>query len=199
MQQTFGRLINAAEYARMRGLNRSTISRQIASGAIPTVGGLLDPRAADLARERNLNGVRREQAARRKVEQEAERRPTMEIPKSRKRTGTDGHLVQASTDPDVRAAVADTLRRAAAPEEILTFARVALRAGCSKLQAFILATWFSLQPALIAFENLDTEDLNSFEQPSETQWYDLLGKDFDLNGAEDELDRLTWPETSPAA
>jgi hypothetical protein len=123
----------------------------------------------------------------------------MEIPQSGECTDTEDHTVQPSTDPDVRAAVADTLRRVAAPEEILTFARVALRAGCSKLQVFILATWFSLQPALIAFENLDAEDLNSFEQPSEAQWYDLLGKDFDLNGAEDELDRLTWLETSPAA
>src|SRR5262245_22627778 len=80
MQRTNGRLITPSEYARLRGLNRSTISRQIASGAIPTVGGLLDPRAADLAREKNLNGIRRNQAARRKAEREAENKATIEIP-----------------------------------------------------------------------------------------------------------------------
>jgi hypothetical protein len=83
MQQTNGKLITPAEYARLRGLNRSTICRQIASGAIPTVGGLLDPRAADTAREKNLNGIRREQAARRKAERPANKpsTPALESPK----------------------------------------------------------------------------------------------------------------------
>jgi hypothetical protein len=85
MQLTNGKLITAAEYARLRGLNRSTISRQIAAGAIPTVGGLLDPRAADLAREKNLNGIRKEQAARRKAEHAAKTpsTPVVDSPKVR--------------------------------------------------------------------------------------------------------------------
>jgi hypothetical protein len=85
MQHPNGKLITAAEYARLRGLNRSTISRQIASGAIPTVDGLLDPRAADLAREKNLNGVRKEQAARRKAEHAAKTpsTPVVDSPKVR--------------------------------------------------------------------------------------------------------------------
>jgi phage terminase Nu1 subunit (DNA packaging protein) len=50
------KLITAAAYAKLRGLNRSTVSRQIRSGAIPTSGGgLIDPVAADAARERNLD------------------------------------------------------------------------------------------------------------------------------------------------
>jgi hypothetical protein len=83
MQQTNGKLITAAAYARLRGLNRSTISRQIASGVIPTIDGLLDPRAADLAREKNLNGIRKEQAARRKTERVPNKpsTPSVESPK----------------------------------------------------------------------------------------------------------------------
>ena len=56
MQRKRGKdLLTAAEYARLRGLNRSTISRQIRSGQIPTHEGLIDPTEADRARERNLD------------------------------------------------------------------------------------------------------------------------------------------------
>ena len=41
------KLITASAYAKSRGLNRSTISREIASGKIPTVNGLYDPELAD--------------------------------------------------------------------------------------------------------------------------------------------------------
>ena len=67
MQQRKQKLISPAAYAKKRGLNRSTISRQVASGAIPTVGGLIDPEVADAARDRNLSQTRREQAASRKL------------------------------------------------------------------------------------------------------------------------------------
>jgi phage terminase Nu1 subunit (DNA packaging protein) len=43
----------------MRGLNRSTVCRQIRSGAIPTEHGLVNPEVADLAREKNLDAARR--------------------------------------------------------------------------------------------------------------------------------------------
>jgi hypothetical protein len=57
-------LIRPAEYARLRGLNRSTISRQIGDGIIPVHNGLLEPAEADLAREKNLDvGKRRRTAA----------------------------------------------------------------------------------------------------------------------------------------
>ena len=57
-------LIRPAEYARLRGLNRSTISRQIGDGIIPVHNGLLEPPEADLAREKNLDvGKRRRTAA----------------------------------------------------------------------------------------------------------------------------------------
>lgn len=47
--------ISPAEYARRRGLNRSTISRQIARGIIPAHKGLVDPKEADRARQKNLH------------------------------------------------------------------------------------------------------------------------------------------------
>lgn len=66
MQQIKPKLIGPAEYARSRHLNRSTVSRQIRDDKIPTVGGLIDPAAADRARELNLNQTRRAEAQRRK-------------------------------------------------------------------------------------------------------------------------------------
>src|ERR1017187_8507253 len=47
-------LISPAEYARRRGLNKSTISRQIAAGQILLVNGKINPVAADAARAENL-------------------------------------------------------------------------------------------------------------------------------------------------
>lgn len=48
-----------AVYARLRGLNRSTVSRQIRDGKIPIHNGMVDPAEADLARENNLDAGRR--------------------------------------------------------------------------------------------------------------------------------------------
>jgi hypothetical protein len=48
-------LVTPAEYARLRGLNRSTISRQIKTGTIPMHSGLIDPEEADRTRNSNLN------------------------------------------------------------------------------------------------------------------------------------------------
>ncbi len=57
MQRTTkgGGLITPAAYARLCGLNRSTISRQIRDGKIPDHDGLIDVAEADVARERNLD------------------------------------------------------------------------------------------------------------------------------------------------
>ncbi|MGB7762855.1 MAG: hypothetical protein WBL61_23680 [Bryobacteraceae bacterium] len=60
------KLISGAAYAKLRGLNRSTIARQIRSGLIPTCDGLVDPVAADAARERNLDPDKVAQAEHRK-------------------------------------------------------------------------------------------------------------------------------------
>lgn len=56
--------ITPAAYARLRGLNKSTISRQIREGKIPTHDGLVDPDEADEARRNNLDMSRRRDHAR---------------------------------------------------------------------------------------------------------------------------------------
>jgi hypothetical protein len=56
---TSNTLITPAAYARMRGLNRSTISRQIKTGAIKTCNGLLDPIEADRDRKNNVDSSKR--------------------------------------------------------------------------------------------------------------------------------------------
>jgi hypothetical protein len=55
MQRKNEQTLSISEYARLRGLNKSTISRQVKSGQIPTRDGRIDPVAADQARERNLD------------------------------------------------------------------------------------------------------------------------------------------------
>jgi hypothetical protein len=61
MQRTHegNKLITPAAYARLRGLNRSTISRQIRTGSIPTHDGLVNPGEADHSRENNLDASKR--------------------------------------------------------------------------------------------------------------------------------------------
>ena len=66
-------LLTPAEYARLRGLNRSTVSRQIKTGAIPTTRGKIDPKKADRARAENLDPTR----GRRKETPEPEKPKTL--------------------------------------------------------------------------------------------------------------------------
>jgi hypothetical protein len=75
-------------YARSRGLNVSTISRQVRRGKIPTdASGLIDPEAADDARRRNLSSARGGKRVKRPAHAPA---PTNE----------------AAIDPEVRAVLA---------------------------------------------------------------------------------------------
>ncbi len=180
------KLITPAEYARLRGLNRSTIGRQIAEGKIPTAAdGKIDPVAADRARDRNLDQGRREQAARQKARRAKKPIPLAVQPIRRALTAAD------------KGAVVDTLRQITAPAEVLQFARVGRRAGCSPQQAYVLATWFSVQPSL-NIDGLEVEDLcNGFEDPTEAQWREVLGKDFDFGAADAKYDEITGPETAP--
>jgi DNA invertase Pin-like site-specific DNA recombinase len=185
MQQTNEKLITPAEYARLRGLNRSTIGRQIAEGKIPTADGKIDPVAADRARDRNIDQGRREQAARQKARRAKKPIPLAVQPIRRALTAAD------------KGAVVDTLQQILAPEEILRFARVALRAGCSSQQAYVLATWFSVQPTM-NLDGVEVEDLcNGFEDPTDDAWREVLGKDFDFDSADAKYDEISGPETAP--
>jgi hypothetical protein len=51
-------LVSLSEYARRRGLNKSTISRQVRDGFIPTRDGKINPVEADRARAENLDPSR---------------------------------------------------------------------------------------------------------------------------------------------
>jgi hypothetical protein len=59
-----GDFVGVSEYARRAGLNKSTVSRQIASGIIPVVGHdgrgrpLIDPEVADTARARYVEQMK---------------------------------------------------------------------------------------------------------------------------------------------
>jgi len=55
---TAQQFVTPAAYAKSRGLARSTVSRQIAAGKIPTHGKLLDPVEADTGRDENLHAPR---------------------------------------------------------------------------------------------------------------------------------------------
>jgi hypothetical protein len=82
MKQKKETLVTPAQYARSRGLNRSTISRQIGDGKIPTIGGLIDPKAADVARQRNLSGARRGQGRKAEHGPEAAADPSADLSRS---------------------------------------------------------------------------------------------------------------------
>lgn len=95
-----GGLITPAEYARLRGLNRATISRQIKAGKIPTHSdGLIDPREADSAREKNLDPGKRLGA-------QARKRGGPAVAwggsgKSETRIGTEGDAVPAGSTAQI--------------------------------------------------------------------------------------------------
>ena len=92
----------------------------------------------------------------------------------------------------------DALRRIVAPAEVLRFARVALRAGCSSQHAYILATWFSLQPTM-AIAEVKSDDIENFQDLTNEEWCQLLGESFDFMAADALHDQATWQETGPAA
>jgi hypothetical protein len=83
--------------------------------------------------------------------------------------------------------VVDILRRVVAPAEVLRFAAVALRAGCSANQAFVLSLWFT--SAVLA--ELEAAELNGFVDPTDQQWRRILGPGFDFETADTDFERLT--------
>src|ERR1039458_6977759 len=137
-----------AAYARLRGLNRSTVSRQIRDGKIQAPGGMIDPAAADRARAENLDGIRHAQATARKVERAAKAATTPnELIRSvaakcwktpEEKPAPPVHRPAVASGTEAHAAVVAVLRRIVAPTEVLRFAAVALRLGCSASQAYSL-------------------------------------------------------------
>lgn len=129
-------LIKPAEYARLRGLNRSTISKQIAAGVIPAHEGLVDPVEADRARDRNLNYAKR-------------RNVPLVLPSPTVLAGeAGGYPARSGSGTPARGRLegapllAYRLRTFGA---VTDTARFALRIGCTPEQVVLLDRWFGRQ------------------------------------------------------
>lgn len=153
MQQK--KTLTIAEYSRLRGLNKSTVSRQVREGKIPTVDGRIDPIAADQAREQNLNPARKAGAARRKAG---------------KRNDTESNATPAENSP----AVAHVVRRIISVDQQLAFGRACLAVGSTPEQAFAIGSWFGSAVAG-AIPEVSVEDLEGCSDPSEAEWRRALG------------------------
>jgi hypothetical protein len=99
-----------------------------------------------------------------------------------------------------RSAVLDALRRITAPGCQFAFATVALRAGCTPVQAFTLALWYGTVPAL-ALPELDDRDMEAagFVNPTDREWMQFFGPGFDLEAAFELYDKATAVDLPPAA
>src|ERR1051325_1226832 len=159
-------LVTPAAYAKLRGLARSTVSRQIREGKIPTRNaGMVNPAEAERARSLNLDARRRQQAKARK---------------QRRAMGTStgsgsspkSPIPTAAADPEIEetshTVAVEILRIVAAPSEVLQMARVALALGCSREQAYAAGLWHACQAAL-AVDKVTCDDLAGFEEPKPEQ------------------------------
>src|SRR6266545_2780691 len=156
--------LTAAEYARLRGLNRSMISRQIRSGQIPTHDGLIDPTEADRARERNLDPAKRVAAKMRRQRELSQNRETADA-----RSGGE------------RSAVVAALAEVAKAAAVLEVAVTCRRMGIPAAQACAVGQIFGHR----VLECLSAEEIEELPEVSEEQWIRALGS-FDI----DEADRL---------
>jgi len=174
--QTTSKLITASEYARLRDLNKSTVSRQIRRGQIPvSAEGLIEPVAADRARERNLNQTKR---------LGAELRKRSLPPRGDRKVDAVAAPPAAAVDElDVaHQARVSVLAEIAAPSEVIAFAMSCVSLGCSRELACALAQLYSAWPAL-ALADIGSEDLEGFAEPSPDEWRRALGR-FDVEAAD---------------
>jgi hypothetical protein len=174
--QPKSKYITPSAYAKLRGLNKSTVCRQVKSGQIPVNSeGRLDPVAADRARERNLDPSKRLGAEARK------RNPP---PRGDRKADAVAGPPAAAVDEQDRThqTRVDVLKEIAAPPECLMFALACLHLGCSRELACALAKMYFTWPAL-ALEDLDPEDLDGITEPSSDEWQRELGR-FDVEAAD---------------
>ena len=160
-----GNLITAAAYAKLRGLSRSTVSRQVRAGQIPTRNGLIDPIAADSAREKNLDPARRAGAELRK--------------RNRPRRASD----PGEGDGSAREVRIDVLAEVTAVRAVLAFAEDGVRMGLSKVQACAAAQLYSIH-AGEALPDIECDDYDArFADPTPDDWRRIFG-DFDIAAAD---------------
>ena len=176
MQQKTSKLITASDYARLRGLNKSTVSRQIRRGQIPaSAEGLIDPVAADRARERNLDQSKRLGAELRKrsLPPRGDRKAdTVAAPPA---AAVDGLDLTHQARVGVLAEITD-------PSEVIMFALSCVHLGCSRELACALAQMYSTWPAL-GLDDIGPEELEGFAEPSLDKWQRELGR-FDMEAAD---------------
>lgn len=117
-------LVSQSEYARMRGLWRSTVTRQIASGVIPVHGDrrMVNPEEADRCREEILHPFK---GARRGL---------------RAAENADSTRVNLTDYQQGAAFITNAFRH---PARIESFAEVCVSLGCSAAQAYVIAKVYS--------------------------------------------------------
>ena len=175
--QLKSKYITPSAYAKLRGLNKSTVCRQVKTGQIPVNSeGRLDPVAADRARELNLDPSKR---------LGADLRKRNSLPRGNRKADAVAEVPPAAAvDEQDRAhrTRVEVLEEIAAPPECLMFALACLHLGCSRELACALAKMYSTWPAL-ALEDVDPEDLDGITEPSPDEWQRALGR-FDVEAAD---------------
>lgn len=88
------------------------------------------------------------------------------------------------------------LETIAGPQQVLHFAEVCLRLGCTPKQAFCAAQLHGCV-ALRALRDVDGAETDHIEDPSAADWVKLLGP-INFNEADALFEAATLPETAPA-
>jgi predicted DNA-binding transcriptional regulator AlpA len=185
-------IISKSELAAVLGLSRGRISQLCQREDFPsrTDGRIDRERAVRWYRDAGLA----EQGTKRgpKPPQRAAVKPARAAQPSQSAT-------EPLTGPCMRRVAVGVLQHIAAPKEVLEFARVAQRAGCTAEQTYIVARQFFIQPS-VNLPGLSCDDLAdvAFPEPTATEWRNLLGQDFDFEKAEVLHDKANWPEIDPA-
>jgi hypothetical protein len=129
--------------------------------------GLIDPIAADSAREKNLDPARRAGAELRKRNRPPERRAPD----------------PGEGDGSAREVRIDVLAEVTAVREVLGFAEDCVRMGLSKVQACAAAQLYSIH-AGEALPDIECDDYDArFADPTPDDWHRLFG-DFDIAEAD---------------
>jgi hypothetical protein len=183
------KLIRPAAYAERRGLNKSTISRQIRAGTIPTHNGLIDPLEADAARKERLHqGRGRNTLEQRKRDRRTRAPEAEEMPQGYTAREVLDRLVLAS---------------GRIPE-------MALRLGLSMAQALAAADAFRSLVIILAGEIADSVyDWDWDDIPLVETDVAALAQDFNLTGDPgdwqreadaigERIDLILWPWPGPS-
>lgn len=192
MQSKTRQLITPAAYAKLRGLNRSTVSRQIHAQQIPTVKGLVDPEFADLARERNLDPAKRSDEAVRKAQRDAA-----------KRAATPAETSRLAGPPATKER---PRTREQQEREFCAGAGWMAREACTSARrvwpAFVLEHWPDMsRPEQVRLVGLFCTRLEKWTEVEramagglpEVDWHALFGSDAAAAAGEYEEVSLTWP------